>query len=334
MATRYPIGAYLKQIAAILDVSPVRILRRVGLSETLLDEDDFSVGIETYFRLLDAMALEADRPGIEMDLAMAYAHGPFIPPIFAFSCAETLSLGLERLSVFKPIVGPMRMDVTRNDVGLTATLQPSEPSIQMPCGMGLFEILYITECARTFTGTMVTPVATTLPAPHELDEACLAYLGRPPQVTGVVSLTFSSEDADLPLITRSASLWETLEPGFVEQLEARLGTTSMAGRVKRALTEALAGGAASVDDIARRLNVSRRSLQRRLSEEGTSFQELLNQTRFEMSDRYLKESGLSLPEISNLLGFRELSSFYRAFQSWTGTTPGAYRSSVSDGGRR
>ena len=329
MATRYPVGAYLKQITSMLGLSPARILRRVGLSEALLSEGDFSVDIETYFRFWDAMSAEADRPGIEMDLAMAYAHGPFIPPIFAFSCAETLSLGLERLSVFKPIIGPMRMDLTRDDAGLTATLRSSEPNMRLSSSMGLFELLYITECARTFTGTKLTPVSTSLPLPHELDQNCLDYLGKAPQVTGVISLTFSPQDADLPLITRSASLWETLEPGFVEQLDTRLGTMAMSGRVKRALVDALPGGAASVDDIARRLNVSRRSLQRRLSEEGSGFQELLNQTRFEMSERYLKESTLSLPEISNLLGFRETSSFYRAFQNWTGTTPGEYRSSAN-----
>ena len=65
------------------------------------------------------------------------------------------------------------------------------------------------------------------------------------------------------------------------------------------------GGSASVDDMARQLNLSKRSLQRRLSEEGTSFQKFLDETRFEMSDRYLKETELSVPEISYLLGFCE-----------------------------
>jgi AraC-like DNA-binding protein len=327
MATRYSVGASLKQTGALLKISPQRVLRRAGLSAALANDDDILVGAETYFRIWDAMCAEADRPGIEMDLAMAYAHGPFIPPIFAFSCAETLGLGLKRLSDFKPLIGPVEMDVERHGKGLTVSMRPSEPGLSMPPSMGLFELLYIMECARTFTGESVTPVETSLPGRHDLDDASHKYLGKAPKTTGIVSLMFSTEDAGLPLITRSPSLWETLEPGFVEQLEERMGTATMSGRIKRALAEALPGGSTSVDNMARRLNVSKRSLQRRLSEEGTSFQKLLDETRFEMSDRYLKDTGLSLPEISYLLGFRETSSFFRAFHAWTGTTPGDYRTS-------
>ncbi|MEX3015485.1 AraC family transcriptional regulator [Gymnodinialimonas hymeniacidonis] len=324
MATRYPMGNYMKQAGALLGVSPDRVLRRVGLSNTLLEED-FSVTAEMFFRLWDAMSAEADRPGIELELATAYAHGPFIPPIFAFSCAETLASGLERLADFKALIGPAIMEVSRPGGGLHLVLRPADPGLQMPARMGLFELLYILECARTFTGVNLRPVATGLPGPLELDADALAYLGVAPDTGDAVRLTFSAEDADRPLITRSAALWETLEPGFVEQLRAKNDTTSMTARVRQSLSEALPGGATSIEDMARRLNVSKRSLQRRLSEEGTSFQNLLSQTRFELSEQYLKNSDLSVPEISYLLGYRETSSFFRAFQGWTGMTPGDYR---------
>lgn len=327
MATKYPISASLKNAATLLGFSPERVLRRVGLSPSLANDDDVSVGADAFFRIWEAMRAEVDRPGFEMDLAMAYAHGPFIPPVFAFSCAETLGLGLERLSDFKPLIGPMDVDVLREGGDLRVTMRPSEPGLAFPASMGVFELLYITECARTFSGTHVTPKSTSLPGPFQLDSASLKHLGRPPVLSDAVSLTFSAEDADLPLITQSASLWETLEPSFVEQLEERVGKATMSGRIKRALIETLPGGSTSVEDMARRLNVSKRSLQRRLNDEGTSFQELLNETRFEMSERYLRDSELTLPEISYLLGFRETSSFFRAFHSWTGKTPGEYRAS-------
>lgn len=326
MAARYQIGASLRQMGALLEVSPERVLRRIGLSATLTADADISVDAGAYFRLWDAICAEANRPGVEMDLAMAFAHGPFVAPIFAFSCADTLALGLERLCDFKPLIGPVKMNVTRPDRRLRLTLRASADALTMPASMGLFELLYITECARAFTGTPVRPVSTTLSRALPLDKACLDYLGTPPKTTGEISLTFSADDAALPLITRSASLWETLEPGFVEQLKEKSGSMSMSGRVRRAFSETLAGGSTSIDDMARRLNVSKRSLQRRLSEEGASFQDLLNETRCEMSQRYLKDSALSVPEISYLLGFREPSSFFRAFQGWTGMTPGDYRS--------
>ncbi|MFN3227954.1 MAG: helix-turn-helix domain-containing protein [Hyphomicrobiales bacterium] len=327
MATQYPVGQYFQQMDALLGVAPDRVLRRVGLSPSLSNQADLSVPAETFFRIWDAMIAAADRPGVEMDLAMAYAHGPFLPPVFAFSCADTLALGLQRLAVFKPLIGPLQIEVSRPDQKLHVEMRPSEARLSMPPSMALFEILYITECARCFTCAHVVPVETRLPGPLTIDETCLAFLGRPPKSSNLLSMTFGTEDADRPLITRSPSLWDTLEKGFQDQLEDRVGATTMSARIKKTLTEALPGGSTSIEAMAKRLNVSKRSLQRRLSEEGTSFQDLLNETRFEMSDLYLKDSALNVPEISYLLGFRDTSSFFRAFQGWAGMTPGEYRAS-------
>ena len=326
MASRYPIGQNVAQVATLLKISPERVLRRAGLSASLVGDDDLSVSAEMFFRVWEALRLEADRPDMEMQLAMAYAHGPFLPPIFAFSCAETLERGLRRLADFKPLIGPISLEITRPANQVRVDLRPVDPALSMPSSLGLFELLYMTECARTFTGTHVIPVETSLSAPMLIERPCGEFLGQRPTFTDTVSLAFLAEDADLPLVTRSASLWQALEPKFLEQLEDRSGTATMSGRIKKALVEALPGGTTSIEDMAKRLHVSKRSLQRRLSEEGTSFQQLLNETRFKMSERYLRDSSLSIPEISFLLGFRDTSSFFRAFHGWTGSTPGDFRS--------
>ena len=328
MATRYPIGDAIEQCATLLGISPERVMRRVGPSASLSSDQDINVSAKKFFQIWDAIRAEASQPGVEMELAMAYAHGPFIPPIFAFSCAETLALRLGRLSDFKPLIGPVDMVVTRPNKQLHMVMHPFETGLAMPASMALFELLYITECARTFTGTNATPLATSLPSFIELDDAILEYLGAAPKTTDVLSMTFSAEDADLPLITRSQSLWETLEPDFLEQMEQRVGTKTMSEKIKHALAESLPSGSTNVEDMAKPLNLSKRSLQRRLEEEGTSFQELLNETGSDMSQRYLRESALSVPEISYLLGFRDTSSFFRAFQGWTGLTPGDFRNSA------
>lgn len=193
--------------------------------------------------------------------------------------------------------------------------------------MELFVVLIV---LLFFLAWLPREIATSLPGFIELDDAILDYLGAAPKSTDVLSMTFSVEDADLPPITRSQSLWETLEPGFLEQMEQRVGTKTMSEKVKNALTESLPSGSTNVEDMAKRLNRSKRSLQRRLEEGGSSFQELLNETCSDMSQRYLGESALSVPEISYLLGFRDTSSFFRAFQGWTGLTPGGFRNSGSE----
>ena len=74
-------------------------------------------------------------------------------------------------------------------------------------------------------------------------------------------------------------------------------------------------------EVARKLGTSTRTLQRRLKQEGKGFQEILARTREELARHYLKSSNLSGSEISFLLGYDDPNSFFRAFQSWTGTTP-------------
>lgn len=94
-----------------------------------------------------------------------------------------------------------------------------------------------------------------------------------------------------------------------------------AERVQAALLEALRSGQASMQSIARKLALSKRTLQRRIEVEGTSYQVLLDETRTNLARHYLENTTLSVAEISFLLGFSEPNSFYRAFRVWTGTTP-------------
>ena len=314
-------------MSVILGLSPEMVLRHCGLSESLTDVQNLSVNADMFFRLWDAMIIEVNRPGVELDLALAYANSPFIPQVIAFSCSDTVQLGLGRLSDFKPLIGPLSIELTRQEDALIFEVRATGNGLSIPPSMGLFQLLYTIECARNYTGTHIIPLETSLPGSLDINKPCLDFLGSTPKNSTVVSMILSAADADRPLITRSPSLWEILEPGFLEQLEQKHGRVSMTSRVKKALTEALPGGSTSVEGMARRLNISKRSLQRRLSEESTSFKELLRETRFELAKRYLKASGLSVQEISYLLGFRDCSSFFRAFSGWAGVTPGDYRAS-------
>ena len=95
--------------------------------------------------------------------------------------------------------------------------------------------------------------------------------------------------------------------------------------VRRSIRDALIQGAPTAEQVARALALSRRSLQRRLAEHGQTFAELLESTRRTLARGYLGDPALSLAEITFLLGYREQSSFFRAFKRWYGQTPAAYR---------
>ena len=126
----------------------------------------------------------------------------------------------------------------------------------------------------------------------------------------MASSLVSSDPALLQILTRAAdALVKTLPVD--EPLTAQ---------VKRALSLALRDGEVTIEQVAEQLGLTGRSLQRRLKDEGTTFNDVREATRRELARRYL-DDGLAIAEVSFLLGFSEPSAFFRAFKRWFGDTP-------------
>jgi AraC-like DNA-binding protein len=100
-------------------------------------------------------------------------------------------------------------------------------------------------------------------------------------------------------------------------------------RVKAAIANELPSGQPNDKDIAKMFCMSSRTLQRRLSAEGTNFSQMLDAVRRYLAEQYVTDPSLSLTEISFLLGFSRLSSFSRAFRRWTGQSPSAAREALT-----
>ncbi|MUG96123.1 helix-turn-helix domain-containing protein [Scytonema sp. UIC 10036] len=98
--------------------------------------------------------------------------------------------------------------------------------------------------------------------------------------------------------------------------------------VNRAIARSLPQGCLTVGDIAFSLGLSSRTLQRYLSDRNTTYKQLVDKTRYQLSLMYLKEPEFSLTEVALLLGYSELSAFNHAFRRWTGLTPNKYRHSI------
>jgi AraC-like DNA-binding protein len=100
---------------------------------------------------------------------------------------------------------------------------------------------------------------------------------------------------------------------------------SFVGSARAVIRQLVLAGDASVRNVAKALNTSGRTLQRRLQHEGTSLQQLISAVRCELAMEMLRSPGQSSNEISDQLGFSAPSAFHRAFKRWTGMTPGQYR---------
>jgi AraC-like DNA-binding protein len=106
------------------------------------------------------------------------------------------------------------------------------------------------------------------------------------------------------------------------------GMTDLLQAVHRALRILLLRGKASGADVAQALALHRRTLNRRLRAQGTTFQEVLDRTRLAAAMELLEGSELSMLDVAASLGYAGLTPFMRAFKRWTGTTPGAWRHSA------
>jgi AraC-like DNA-binding protein len=99
--------------------------------------------------------------------------------------------------------------------------------------------------------------------------------------------------------------------------------------VKAVIERELARGAPTIEAVARALATSRRTLQRRLGVDGTSFRAAIDAVRAELARGYLRDLQLGLGDVATRLGYAEVSAFLRAFKRWTGTTTSQFRAEIS-----
>ncbi|MFO0592803.1 MAG: AraC family transcriptional regulator [Polyangiaceae bacterium] len=103
----------------------------------------------------------------------------------------------------------------------------------------------------------------------------------------------------------------------------------VSGRVRALVVEEIRRGTPTLQTAAAHLAMSPRTLKRRLQEENTTFQDIVDAVRCDLAKRYLGEPRMPLGEVSFLLGFSEPSAFHRAFKRWTGQTPLAFRTAAA-----
>lgn len=138
-------------------------------------------------------------------------------------------------------------------------------------------------------------------------------------------LVFDPADMHADLPAANAELARNNDE-VVMALLARMDREDIIARLRALFIELLPSGDCNKDVAAARLNLSERSLQGRLAARGTSYRALLNETRQELAEQYMRQGHHSVSEVTYLLGFADVSSFSRAFRSWTGQSPTDYRS--------
>lgn len=145
------------------------------------------------------------------------------------------------------------------------------------------------------------------------------------------AVLLSRQAADRPLRTSNPLLHQELLLLCEQRLRQLENETHLHARVQKVLGPMLRGNTPSLEAVAEGLGMASWTLRRKLRDEGTSFQTLLDESRRDLALAYMKDVGLSLGEIAYILGFSTPGAFQRAFKRWAGLTPGEYRRGLRNG---
>lgn len=314
-----------------LGLQPPDVLRRAALPEDLLSRTAEGITTEEYFRFWRAMEEGTGDPLFPLKIVALMSTESFDPPIFAALCSANLAQAVQRLAKYKQLTAPMSLELAIGPEG-EMTISPrwllAEEAV--PASLLVAELAFYVRLAQLATREPVKARRITLPElpPAALSRPLAAFFGCAVTPGAGPGITFSSADALRPFLTVNEGMWRVFEPELRRRLSELDATATTGERVCAVLLELIPSNTAGIDAVAARLGMSRRTLQRRLEDEGESFRSLSNGTREKLARHYLKHSTLTSGEIAFLLGFEEPNSFFRAFHEWTGQTPEAARQAM------
>ena len=258
-----------------------------------------------------------------LEVAQAWHPTTFHALGYSALASETLREALQRMVRYGRVVTTgARLELEQNGDEVTVKLLGSLPLDQMVPASIDAGVASIVILCRQGRGGQVDPIHV------RLTRAQPACFGRLQDFFGCSidfggpenSLVFRASDLDAQLPTANPVLLRVNEQVLTDYL-ARLERSEVTVQVQAKLIQLLPSGEVEESSIARMLNLSLRSMQRKLKARGVSFRKLLDDTRRQLAEQYLKDSTLSVSEIAYLLGFAEVSSFSRAFKRWTGHAP-------------
>ncbi|MFL5349061.1 MAG: AraC family transcriptional regulator [Hyalangium sp.] len=321
------VGPFLSWLRAHgQDPSP--LLREFSLPADVESVPEISLPLSTLRAFLEAAELRSGDPFIGLHVAQAFKRGTYGLVEYIARASSTLRETFHRIARYMALLND-RMVASFQETASTGTFTYGVPGEPLSYGRHAneFGLALFVHVGRQLAGQPWNPLSVTFAHPAPRDCAPLtAHFGVVPSFGGGMNvLTLAASTLDLPVTSADPVLLSVLEraagtppprdsapPGFVQ-------------RVHEAIRASLRDGAPKMETVAKQLHVSARTLQRRLAEHHTSFQDAADAVRSELARQYLRDPHLGISEVAFLLGYSEISTFDRAFKRWTGMTPREFR---------
>ena len=309
-----------------LGLSPPAVLRSAGLPQVYSKEPRVLLKTEELFALWRAIGEVSGNPAIGLQLGTETKTERFHPIGLVALSSENFGAAINQMARYKQLTCPEEIHQQVDDEEWSIRFrwllaEEHEPPVLIECAFA-----WLLSIARHGTGTRLSPLRVEFmqPRPHvkviERHFGCLVVCGTPHN-----AIVFRAADAQRPFVTRNAELLGMLAPQFEEELKRENGDENFVERVRIAIQQKLTGQRPTIEDIANTLHISSRTIQRRLQDEGSNFQRVLEDARHQLARQYLNNSVLELNEAAYLLGYNDANSFVRAFRTWEGVPPARWR---------
>lgn len=326
MADRFRITKGWAHRFAAEGISIPELLRCAGLPAGLFEQERIFVTTAQIFGLWRAVAALIPDPGFGLRLGTELRFERSHPVAIAGICSRSFSDALQRLARYKQLTCPEEIRVHRRAEETSVEFHFAEAREQEPAIMVDVGLSWILNVGRRGTDGRITPLRLELARPAKHRELLEAHFGcRVRFRADRNALVFRSDDLDLPFVTYNEELVAMLSPQLESELNGQNAVRDLSERVTRSLMQSMAGKRPTLQEVARELGMSPRTLQRRLLIAGATFQDLLERSRRELAHGYLLRPGIEFSEAAFLLGFEDVNSFFRAFQAWEGISPTEWR---------
>ncbi|WPC06734.1 AraC family transcriptional regulator [Pseudomonas benzenivorans] len=299
----------------------------LGLDYAALQDPDARFAQDGMTRLWQRAVELSGNPAIGLNMAKVVRPASFHVVGYALMSSRTLKEGLTRLVRYQRIIAEgadLSFRPTPRGYELVLAihgdrLPPARQSAEA-------SLAYALAFCRWMTGKPLRPQQVLFQGdpPADLQPFEQVFQAQLRFNAAHYALLFERADLDTPLPTANEALAQ-LHDRFAGEYLARFSESRVTHLARQVLCRQLPQGEPKREAVAQALHLSQRTLQRRLQEEGTSFQQLLDDTRRELAEQYLGQPNLTLLEIAYLLGFADPSNFFRAFRRWFARTPGEYR---------
>jgi AraC-like DNA-binding protein len=308
----------------------MELVEEVGIDPSAVINADRRVPIDSVHDLL-ARSVE-----LSADEAFGLVAAQHLQPQvlnglgLAWLASDTVYDGLKRTVRFSSVLSTgVGMQLREDGEFVHLVIRMSDQVENFAPAAADFAVGIIMRMCRLTMGEFIAPVKIRIQRPRPADPARFESM-----LSSTVEfdceetcLTFYLNDISVPLATGDPALARANDAQTQAYLD-RFSVLKTSRDVIGIIVEKLPDGPPTQQQIADSLHVSNRTLQRRLKEEGTSFMDLLQDTRLDLARNYLLQPTRSIVETSYLLGFSEPSTFSRAFKRWTGQAPTEFRATA------